>query len=269
MGRGLFALFSALLALIAVGFSGCASYYTRHLSETYKDAKIEGKSFAILPVMDIAYQPPSNCMGSGSGSGEKYRKTWLDAVEKDLRSHFKNQKFRTYAPEELEELRIDAPALYSAAADDISAMGVNRLGSSPNGAPKVTVETARPGGKAGRYLRYLHDSDKVDYVIILVEPKMTGETHSNYNAQGGMSSYTVYTSDVQFGVWSAETGELAYSAGSINASSGFCFFVTPQQASIDGTANDIATQLKALIARLLEEKTARPVELGWSQPVGR
>lgn len=261
---------SIVFPLAAALLSGCASYYTRHMSEHFKDAKIEKKTFAILPVMDISYQPPSSCFGPGSGSGEMYRKPWLETVEKDLRAQFKTHSFRTYAPEELEALRVDVPSLYSAASDEINTMGVSLLESSPNGPPKVTYEAARAGGKVGRFLRALHDSDKVDYVIVLVEPKMVGETHTSYNAgTGGMSSYTVYTSDMRFGVWSAESGELAYSSGSIGSSSGFCFFLSPQQGSINGSSNDMALQLKVLIARLLEKESQRPVELGWSGAVPR
>lgn len=252
---------AAYAALFAMAFTGCASHYSRHMSETYKDAKLEAKTFAILPLSDINYQPPSNCMGSGGGSGAKYQEPWTKAVESSLKSSFAKHTFRVFQTEELEERKINPALLYSQAADEISGMGVTKLESSPE-APKVGIEPTRSGGKVGRAIRALGDSDKVDYVIILASPKMTGEVHHNYSAQGGMSSMTVYTSDVQFGVWSVETGELAYASGAISASSGFCFFVSPQQASINGTSSGLAQQLKALIAKLLRDEAERVAHAG-------
>lgn len=258
---------------------GCASYYTRQMSEAHKDAKIAGKSFAILPVLDIDYQPPSDCFSSGNSDGSKYEGPWVEAVEKDLKASFKTQTFKVYSPEELRQLRIEAPSLYSAAADEIAAMGVRKLEASPDGPPKVSYKPTR-SGSVRAYLQPLHDSGKVDYVILLVQPKMTGRTDhqpGHYNAAPGAaggghfaggSTTTTYTSDIRFGVWSAETGELIYASGAINASSGFCLVATPQQGSINGTATDIATQLKALIARLLDGK-AGPVEIGMSAGAGR
>lgn len=266
---------TAVLIVSAAFLTGCASYYTRHMSETYKDEKIQKKSFAILPILDIEYNPPSSCFGEGGGSGDKYEQPWLKSVESSLRTRFKDQTFKVYSAEELTELRINQPSLYSAASDEIMTMGVRRVENTPDGPPKLAYETARPAGKVAPYIRPLHDSDKVDYVILLVQPKMTGEIHHHAGTYGAMpgggmgfsggGATTTYTSDVQFGIWSAETGELAYSSGAINASSGFCVFVSPQQASIDGTATNISDQLKALIARLLGEE-ARPLELGRLDP---
>lgn len=259
----------AVAALCAWSLTACSRHYSRHMSETYKDAKLEAKTFAILPLMDIDYRPPSNCFGSGgSGTGAQYEKPWNAAVEKSLKTAFAKHTFRLYDAAELEELKIDAPSLYSQAGDEIMGMGVADLGSSPE-TPKLAYEPARAAGKVGRVIRALHDSDKVDYVIMLVSPKMTGEVHTSHNAQGGMSYHTVYTSDVQFGVWAAESGELAYASGSIAASSGFCFFVSPQQGSIDGASGDMTTQLKALIARILQEEAERVARAGRTAALAR
>lgn len=256
MGRMLWA---AMAVVMTTLLGGCVSYYTRHMSETWKDAKVEGKTFVILPVMDIEYNPPKGCFGSGSKDGSVYEKPWLDAVVKSLRSSFKKQTFQMLTREDVAGMGFDVPALYSAASDDILSMGVAKTESGPGGPPKVVYEPARGPGKAGQLLNGLGDSAKADYVILLVQPKMTGQVHYTHTAQG-VSAHTVYTSDVHFGVWSAETGELAYASGAINGSSGFCFFISAQQASINGTSSDIAQQLKVLIARLLREEKL-PVEL--------
>lgn len=256
----------------AWALAGCASQYTRAMSETHKEAKIAGKSFAILPVMDIDYQPPSSCFGSGDkADGSRYEGPWLSEVEKNLKAGFKTQTFKVYTPAELKELRIDAPSLYSSASDEIAAMGVHRVETNLDGIP-MTYKTGR-AGSVKPYLEPLHAGDSVDYVILLVQPKMTGQTQHNAGhyqaAPGGGGAFvgggtvTTYTSDIQFGVWSAETGELVYASGAINASSGFCLFVSPQQASINGTATDITTQLKALIARILGQEPGA-LELGMS-----
>jgi hypothetical protein len=258
----------AFALLCILNLAGCASHYSRHMSETYKDAKLEAKTFAILPLAEIDYHPPSSCMGSGGGSGAKYQEPWTKAVGSSLKSAFPKHTFRILEDGELEERNINPALLYSQAADEISGMGVTKLESSPE-APKLSIEPSRAGGKVGRSIRALGDSDKVDYVIILASPKMTGEVHHTYNAQGGASAMTVYTSDVQFGVWSVETGELAYASGAISASSGFCIFVSPQQASINGTTSGMAQQLKALIARLLKDEAERVVSAGRQASLAR
>lgn len=251
----------ALLAA-SLAFFGCSGKYSRHMSETYKDAKLERKTFAVLPVMDIDYTPPSSCFGSGSGSGSEYEGPWLNAVEKDLKSTFKAHRFIVYSGAELKEMRINLPGLYTDAASEISIMGVKRYDAGPGEEKPLAYEPARPAGKVARHIAALRERDSIDYVILLVEPKMKGETQTHYNAQGGMSTSTKFTSDVQFGVWSAETGELAYSSGAISTSTGFCFFLSPQQGSINGSSRDLSVQLKQLIAKVLREGGGPAIALG-------
>jgi hypothetical protein len=107
----------------------------------------------------------------------------------------------------------------------------------------MDYQPSRSSGQMRNWLGKLREKDSVDYVIALVEPKMTGTVHSSYSPNGG-SSYTVYTTNVRFGVWSAESGELAYASGAIASTSGFCIFLSPQSAAIDDNNRDLSNQLQ-------------------------
>jgi hypothetical protein len=252
------------LAAAAVLLSGCAQKYTRHMSETYKDKKIDSVTFGVVSLPELTYTPPSSCMsGEGkAGDGPKYRKEWEAKMIKSLSASFKKQRFVSIPSEGLEELGISAPSFFSAAEADIEKMGVAEYEANGGEERKIDYQPSRPGGTMRAWGAKLKEKDSVDYIIALVQPKMTGETHTSYGANGQMTTTTTYTTNVRFGIWSAESGELAYASGAIAASSGFCFFVSPQSASIDGNAGDISTQLKALITAFLNRMPGERLQVG-------
>jgi hypothetical protein len=261
-------LFPGLLTL-----SGCAQKYTRHMSETYKESKIGETTIGVVALPELSYTPPSSCMGGGDGGkGPKYQAEWNEGLMKSLAAAFKKQKFISIPVARLDEIGIDAPSFFSLADAGIEKMGVHQYEAQGGELQPVDYQPSRSDGKMKIWLNKLKEKDSVDFVIALVDPKMTGETHTSYNAPvmgpngammgGGSSSVTVYTSDARFGVWSTETGELAYASGSIAASSGFCFFMSPQSASINGNNSDMGEQLKALITAFLRRMPESRVELG-------
>jgi hypothetical protein len=253
-------LFAGLMAL-----TGCAQKYTRHMSETYKENKIGAVTIGVVTLPELTYVPPSSCFGSGgSGNGPKYREEWNESLIKTLKESFPKQKFVAVPLGRLEELGIEPASFFSLADANLEKLGVHQYEAQGGELQPIDYQPSRSDGKMKIWLNKLKEKDSIDFVIALVDPRMTGETHTSYNAGpgGGTSSYTVYTSDARFGVWSAETGEIAYGAGAIAASSGFCFFVSPQSASIDGHSSDLRDQLKELITAFLRTLPDGGVRLG-------
>ena len=251
-------------------FQGCAKKYTRHMSETYKEAKIDSVTFGVVSLPEMEYLPPTSCMSGsgGKGDGAKYQAEWEAKVMKSLTTTFKKHKFKAIQIERLEELGISAPSFQSQAEEDIEKMGVEEYEAQGGTLRPMEYLPARSGGRMRDWGAKLKQNDSVDFIIALVQPKMSGEIHHSYSAPapgqfgGGGSSTTVYTTNVRYGIWSAETGELAYASGSIAASSGFCFFMSPQTMSIEGNTGDMSTQLKALITAFLKLTPAERLEVG-------
>jgi hypothetical protein len=261
--------YSSLL-LSGLLMSACTQKYTRHMSETYKETKINSVTFGIISLPELNYQPPSSCMGPGDASkGPKYHAEWEEKVVKSLSTTFKKQKFVSIPEGRLQELGISAPSFYSEAEKDIEKMGVEEYESKGGELRPIEYLPSRPGGQMRNWGAKLKAEDSIDYIIALVSPKMSGEIQTTYTAGGGVggmggstSSRTVYTTNVRFGIWSAETGELAYASGSIAASSGFCIFMSPQSMSIDGNTGDMSTQLKSLITAFLNQLPSERLQVG-------
>lgn len=259
-------LFAFAALALALAFSGCARRYTRHMSETYKEKKIDGVTFGILSMPEMEYQPPSNCMSNGKPEdGPKYQKEWEGRLIKTMTGAFKKQKFVSIPAARLEELGISAPSFYSSAASDIDKMGVQEY-NEPAVKP-IDYQPSRSGGQMKAWAAKLKENDSVDYIIALVDPKMTGEIVTTYNANGGASSSTVYTANVRYGVWSAETGELAFASGTLSKSGGFCVFMSPQSAAISGSGTDMSNELKNLITAFLKRLEADRLEVGLASPL--
>jgi hypothetical protein len=265
-----FGLRPLLLPLALFAWSGCAQKYTRHMSETYKEKKIDAVTFGVIALPELTYNPPSSCMSGGNkGDGTKYRAEWDKMLMKKLSAAFKKQRFVSIPAERLEEIGISAPTFQSRAEEDLEKMGVQEYEAQGGTVRPIEYLPAHASGQMREWGMKLREKDSIDYIIALVDPKMTGEIRTTYNAAGGangmgggMSSTTVYTSNARFGIWSAETGELAYASGSIAASSGFCIFMSPQSMSLDGNTGDMSTQLKALITAFLNRLPAERLEVG-------
>ncbi|MDB5105717.1 MAG: hypothetical protein JWP91_3406 [Fibrobacteres bacterium] len=247
------------LALALVS-TGCSERYTRHMSEDYKDKKLDGVTFGILSMPEMEYSPPSSCMSNGHPEdGPKYRKEWEGRIIKSLTGAFKKQKFVSIPSERLEELGISAPSFYSLAASDIGKMGLSQYNDNGGNIKPIDYQPSRGGGQMKAWAEKLKQNDSVDYIIALVDPKMIGKIITTYTTNGSSSS-TVYTADVRYGVWSAETGELAYASGTISNSGGFC--LSPQSSAISGSGSDMSTQLKDLITAFLNRLDPERLQLG-------
>lgn len=258
--------------------TGCAQKYTRHMSETYKENKIGAVTIGVVALPEMSYVPPSSCFGNGgTENGPKYREEWNESLIKTLTASFPKQKFVSLPLGRLEELGIEPASFFSLADANLEKMGVHQYEAQGGQIEPIDYQPSRADGKMKLWLNKLKEKDSIDFVIALVDPKMTGEVRQTGGGApmmmstpgggmamggGGSSSITVYTSDARFGVWSAETGEIAYGAGSIAASSGFCFFVSPQSASIDGHSSDLRDQLKELITAFLRTLPDSGVRLG-------
>jgi len=266
-----------ILSLPAVlSLSGCSQKYTRHMSETYKDTKIGHVTFAVLAVPSLDYRPPSSCFGGGrsDADADKYRDEWEKQLIKTLSSNFPKQKFISITPARMDEIGIPSASLFSSAETDIEKMGVQSYDAQGGQEKPIDYQPSRQNAQMRMWGQKLKEKDSIDFIIALVHPKMTGEVTSTPGTMmptggpgGGMmmtggSTSTSYTSDARFGIWSAETGELAYASGSIAASSGFCIFVSPQSASINDNTGDMAIQLKALVTAFLQHLPADRIRLG-------
>ncbi len=242
-----------LVMASAVVWNGCSDRYTRHMNESYKDKKIDSVTIGIAFMPQLDYRPPASCFGNGNPeNGPKYRTEWETKTLKTLNESFKKQRFVSIPTQRLDELGIDAPSFFTAALVDIHNMGVSEYTPMGGEIRPMDYQPSRSGGQMHEWLAKLREKDSVDYVIILVEPKMTGETQTSYTQNGPVSS-TSFTTNVRFGVWSSETGSLAYASGAISSSTGFCLFLSPQSAAIDGNSRDILDQLKSLITAFLNQ----------------
>lgn len=264
------------------------------MSETYKEKKIDSVSFGIMSLPQLEYSPPSSCFGPGDASkGPTYRTEWEERLVKSLSSNFKKQKFISIQEDTLEAMGISAPAFYSEAENELERVGVEEYESKGGELRPIEIVPAKSGSKMKFWGTKLKEKDSIDFLIALVKPRMSGEVQTSSNAGfgggmnaaggfgggmngaggfggvgGGTSSRTIYTTNVRFGIWSTETGELVYASGSIAASSGFCVFMSPQSMSIEDNTSDMSTQLKALITAFLNRHEPDLIKLGQAMTSG-
>jgi hypothetical protein len=260
----------ALLAVLAF-MGGCSHTYTRHMSENYKGKKLDKVVFGVIAMPSMEYNPPSSCFGGGSNEadGEKYRREWERELVKSLKTAFPKQYFVSLPLARLSEVGIKPESFFSRAEQDIAKMGVEDYEVQGGQEKPLIYQSSQRDGEMQVWGSKLKASDSVDYIIALVEPKMTGETHSNPGMMapapgGGMmmtggGTSTTYTADARFGIWSTETGELAYASGDIANSGGFCLFQSPQSGSIASFSDEMARRLKDLITAFLQRLPADAV----------
>ncbi len=261
-----------LIALSASGllFFGCSQVYTQHLNENYKGKKLASVSFGIVSLPELYYTEPSSCFGNNNSDlGPTYRTEWETKLIKTLSFSFKKQRFVSIDEARLKALGMSTPALYSTAEADIASAGVEEYESQGGNKRPLAYIPSRSNGKMQALGTRLKEKDSIDYIIVLVDPKMSGETHYVAGSPGvggapgtAGGTQTIYTANVRFGIWSAETGELLYASGSIAASSGFCVFQSPQSGSIGGNTEDMSTQLKSLISAFLIRLSPERLEVG-------
>jgi hypothetical protein len=263
------------LAAAVLGLGGCSQTYTRHMSETYKDNKLGPVKFGVVAMPSMEYNPPSSCFGGGSNDAdaEKYRMEWERELVKSLATSFPKQKFTSIPLTQLDELGIKSESFFSRAETDIVKMGVEQYEVQGGQEKPLVYKASQRDPEMQTWGSKIRAADSVDFIIALVTPKMTGETHSNGGSGmmmappmagggggmmmgGGGGTSTSYTADARFGIWSAETGEIAYASGNISSSSGFCFFQSPQSGSISTYSGDMAQRLKELITAFLQSLPA-------------
>ncbi|MBW8886537.1 MAG: hypothetical protein JF616_02165 [Fibrobacteres bacterium] len=261
------------LAAAAFGMGGCSQTYTHHMSETYKDSKLDKVRFGVVAMPTMEYNPPSSCFGGGSNDAdaEKYRMEWERELVKSLGTSFPKQKFISIPLTQLDELGIKSESFFSRAETDIVKMGVEQYEVQGGQEKPLIYKAAQRDPEMQTWGSKIRAADSVDFIIALVTPKMTGETHSNGGGMmmgpmpgggggmmmgGGGGTSTSYTADARFGIWSAETGEIAYASGSISSSGGFCIFQSPQSGSISTYSGDMAQRLKELITAFLQRLPA-------------
>jgi len=260
------------LAAAVAGLGGCSQSYTRHMSETYKDNKLGPVRFGVVAMPSLDYNPPSSCFGGGSNDAdaEKYRMEWQRELVKSLATAFPKQKFTSIPLARMDELGIKSESFFSRAEADIVKMGVEQYEVQGGQEKPLYYKAAQRDPEMQIWGNKLHAADSIDFIVALVAPKMTGETHSNGGMVmtpmpgggggmmmgGGGGTSTSYTADARFGIWSAETGEIAYASGNIASSSGFCIFQSPQSGSISSYSGDMAQKLKDLITAFLHRLPA-------------
>jgi len=245
-----YALSFAVCAVILYSFTGCGLKYTQALDKSLEKSKIPASSFVVFPVIDMSYAPPASCLWPvNTEDGPKYQDHWNKEVKKELTKTFPNEKWLFLTDDSAKYLEnIDVIRQTCQIANQKAVSQMVSIVSED----KIDYIDGIADTRMAEILKKISDSANVNYAIIFTSPSLSGEVHTTYNGNGGFTSTTYYTSTVRAQVWDCNTGKLLFCSGGWNKSSGFCFFVSPQDMSIQNSTGQILDRLTKIISHLLK-----------------
>jgi hypothetical protein len=245
-----YALSFAACATILLLFTGCGLKYTQALDKSLEKSKIPAGSFVVFPVIDMSYAPPSSCLWpANTEDGQKYQDNWNKEVKKQLTRTFPNEKWLFLTDDSTRYL--ENQDVIRQTCQLANQKAVSQLVSVAS-EDKIDYIDGIADTRMAEILKKISDSANVNYAIIFTSPSLSGEVHTTYNSNGGFTSTTYYTSTVRAQVWDCTTGKLLFCSGGWNKSSGFCFFVSPQDMSIQNSTGQILDRLTKIISHLLK-----------------
>ncbi len=253
------ALFPAVCvpALLIIGCTDMK--YTMHIDPTLETSKIPPSTIAVFPVDELDYAPAAYCFGliSGSKDPTRYQESWNKRMKESLIKKFPNQKWAFLSKDSglLQSGAIDFAAIKEISRKNSRATQINAINKD-----QVNFETMMSSTEMQSHLQKLRESTAADYAVVLVSPMLSGEvvTTYTYNSYGGSSSsQEYYTADIQILVWECSTGKMLFSSGGWCRSSAMCFFVSAQDAAIDGADSKFEKNLQKIISYLLEYDVSR------------
>lgn len=237
--------------------------YTRHLAEGYEKEKLTDKSFALMPMPPIKYQEPGSCFHKGSTDGSKYQGMWNEKILAALKKKHPKNRFGVVDTATMTKIGINYFSLQTSAEEAAREFGLHQIELSKNNPLKVELAQKRNPVAEAECQKL--KGEQFDYLIVPIYPEMHGEVQTTYHGAaggmpGGASTQTTYYSDLQFVVFSAETGEAVYASGVLASSSGMCF-IPPQVSTISGSGDGLATRISDLVAKVLNIRASSDARL--------
>jgi hypothetical protein len=240
-----------------IGLTGCGFKYTEVINDSLSGQKIKPTTFIVFPVTDLTYRPPESCfIPVDLSKGPACQESWNEDVKKKLIEKFPNEKWIFLGKSDA-FFKSEEHSLHR-----IIALGEEQTRSKLiNMADSDVVQyTVTPQSQAmNTVLKDLYDSTHAEYAIMFNHPSLTGEVQTSYTMNGnGMmsgSSQTYYMSDIRVQIWQCQTGKLMYCSGGWSKESGFCFFISPEDAAIKSATSQIVKKLIKVISEIIQGRS--------------
>lgn len=248
------------LLLAALAFVQCGYKYDILIDKSLETGKLPAAVFAVFPLPELAYRPPSSCLYNPNASaGLKVQHGWDRRIQNELTKEYPGARWRFLSPEEpffQKENRDvdyicglaakkDPPSMSSSGSDDLIVYK-----------KMIRVPDLEP------ILKEVADTLGADYAVLFIHPSIQGEMHTSYNAPmmdsrgrmygGGSSSYVTFTTDVVIQVWDCRTGTLLFCTGGWDKAAGYCLFISPEDQSIQTATEGMIRRLHLIIGQVLQ-----------------
>jgi hypothetical protein len=246
----------SVAATIFIGV-GCTDLkYTEHIDASLRTARIPASTIAVLPIDGLSYQPPSSCFGSSYSIEDevKYQAHWNERIRKTLQAKFPDQKWVFLAKDSgaLGAGGADFPAIKELSGKSAKAVTINAMNKD-----EIIYEPLAANPELQPHLKKLRETTGADYAVVFVTPSLSGDIQTTYSGSGTWSSQTYYTADIQILVWECGSGKLLYSSGGWSRNTSACFFLSAEDAAIDGADGDLRNNLHKIISYLIEYDVSR------------
>jgi hypothetical protein len=243
-----------ILLFSLIFLTNCGYKYTVNIHESLQGRQVTNKSFLVLPIEDMEYNPPSTCFFPADRSQQPlFEEEWNRRMQENLPTTFPNQKWHFYHKND------DLLEKYGSSLSIVLTIAQTGLVSEPvygMGSADIIYMNNRYDSQLQDLMKKLNEEQKIDYVVVFVGPALTGEIVTTYTGGphgGSFSSTKYFTSRLQVQVWDCATGNIMICTGGWNKASGFCFFISPEEMSIKGNIDQLMDNLNNIIARIIRK----------------
>jgi len=249
-----------LFVIILFILSSChVVFYSEHIHDDLQDTRAgrigNENKFLVFPIRKINFEPPNSCLGPETSlSSTDVELRWNKKIKEYLLENFPNQKW-SFIEKNDPTLR-DKKTSYSKIkmlCEDASVVSKIQSMNKPDHVfQKLPVDE-----EMRAMLNDYSQQFEGDYAIIFIDPSLVGDiqTNTTYSANGGFSqsSQTYYTAQFEIQLWDCNSGQLLYNSGVHQRESGFCIFISPEDAAISQSSTDFTDRLSHVVESLIKK----------------